>query len=87
MTVYKAINKEAQATADLVGALSNGASTSSMVNGKVTIPITGGAAIPSVLEQPVAVDKTNINDTVIKDGFVTKADVCKGIPAGTDGVR
>jgi D-xylose transport system substrate-binding protein len=87
MTVYKAIDKEAKATADLAAALSNGTSTDSLTNGQtVAVPITGGASIPSVLEAPVAVDKTNINDTVIKDGFVTKADICKGIPAGTDGV-
>ncbi len=87
MTVYKAIDKEAKATADLVGAISNGTSTASLTNGStVKIPITGGTGIPSVLEQPVAVDKTNINDTVIKDGFVTKADVCKGLPAGTGGI-
>ena len=87
MTVYKAIDKEAKAAADLVGAISNGTSTDSLTNGKtVKIPVTGGTSVPSVLEQPVAVDKTNINDTVIKDGFVTKADACKGLPAGTGGV-
>jgi D-xylose transport system substrate-binding protein len=58
-----------------------------LTNGKtVAIPVTGGASIPSVLEAPVTVDKTNINDTVIKDGFVTKAEACKGLPAGTGGV-
>ena len=87
MTVYKAIDKEAKAAADLAGALSNGTPTASLTNGAtVKIPVTGGVGVPSVLEQPVAVDKTNINDTVIKDGFVTKADVCKGLPAGTGGI-
>jgi D-xylose transport system substrate-binding protein len=86
MTVYKAIAKEAMATAQLVAALSQGSSTSSLVNGMTTIPQPSGAAIPSVLETPVAVDKTNIASTVIADGFVSKADVCQGIPAGTDGV-
>jgi D-xylose transport system substrate-binding protein len=87
MTVYKAINLEAKAASDLAAALSNGTSTASLTNGQtVKVPITGGSAIPSVLETPVAVDKTNINQTVIKDGFVTKAQICKGIPAGTDGV-
>ncbi|HEY4383266.1 MAG TPA: substrate-binding domain-containing protein [Ktedonobacteraceae bacterium] len=87
MTVYKAIKKEADAAAQLAAALSNGTDTASMTNGQTTaIPITGGASIPSVLETPVAVDKTNIATTVIADGFVTKSDVCQGIPAGTDGV-
>jgi D-xylose transport system substrate-binding protein len=86
MTVYKAITKEAMATAQLVAAISNGTSTSSIVNGSTTIPQTGGAAIQSVLETPVAVDKTNIASTVIADGFVTKSDVCAGLPAGTGGI-
>src|SRR5579859_5523108 len=56
MTVYKAISKEAMATAQLVAAISNGSNTSSIINGQTTIPQTGGANIPSVLETPVAVD-------------------------------
>jgi len=86
MTVYKAIAKEAMATAQLVAALSQGTSTSSLTNGVTTMNPQGGGAIPSILETPVAVDKTNINSTVIADGFVSKSDVCQGIPAGTDGV-
>lgn len=84
MTAYKAIAKEAQATADLVQAISKGSDVSSIVNGSVKT--SDGTAIKSVLEVPVAVDKSNIATTVIADGYVTKADVCKGIPAGTDGV-
>ena len=86
MTVYKAIAKEAMATAQLVAAISNGTGTSSLVNGQTTIPQTGGANIPSVLETPVAVDKTNIKSTVVADGFVTVQAVCAGLPSGTDGV-
>src|SRR5437588_3698156 len=86
MTVYKAIAQEAMATAQLVAAVSNGTDTSSLINGQTTIPQTGGASIPSVLETPVAVDKTNIKSTVVADGFVTVQDICAGIPAGTDGV-
>jgi D-xylose transport system substrate-binding protein len=86
MTVYKAISKEAMATAQLVAAISNGSSTSSIINGQTTIPQTGGANIPSVLEVPVAVDKTNIQSTVIADGFVTVQQICAGLPSGTDGI-
>lgn len=84
MTAYKAIAKEAQATADLVKAISQGTGVSSLTNGKVKT--SDGTEIPSVLETPVAVDKTNIASTVIADGYVTKAEVCQGIPAGTAGV-
>ncbi len=86
MTVYKAITKEAMATAQLVAAISNGTSTSSIINGKTTVPQTGGADIPSVLETPVAVDKTNIQSTVIADNFVTKSDICAGLPSGAGGI-
>jgi D-xylose transport system substrate-binding protein len=82
MTVYKAINKEAMATAQLVAAISNGTDTSSIINGQTTIPVTGGGNIPSVLETPVAVDKTNIASTVVADGFVTKQQLCAGLPSG-----
>ena len=87
MTVYKAIPKEAMATAQLVAALSKGTDTSTLTNGvTTTVPITGGAAIPSILETPVAVDKTNIQSTVIADGFVKVSDICAGLPSGTGGI-
>lgn len=85
MTVYKAIQKEADATASIVAALSNGTSTASLTNG-ATIALASGANVPSVLETPVAVDKTNIADTVLKDGYVTKDAICQGVPPGTDGI-
>jgi D-xylose transport system substrate-binding protein len=85
MTVYKAISKEAQATADLVAAISKGTDTGTATQGKTTtVPVSGGAPIPSVLETPVAVDKTNIASTVLADGYVTKSDICTGLPAGTN---
>jgi D-xylose transport system substrate-binding protein len=87
MTVYKAIPKEAMATAQLVAALSKGTDPATLTNGvTTTVPITGGAPIPSILETPVAVDKTNIKTTVVADGFVKVADICAGLPSGTDGV-
>jgi D-xylose transport system substrate-binding protein len=44
-----------------------------MVNGKVN---NGKIDVPSVLLVPVAVTKSNINDTVIKDGFWKASDIC-----------
>jgi D-xylose transport system substrate-binding protein len=79
MTVYKPIAQEAKATAELVAALSNGTDTSSLVNGNTTLQ--GGGSIPSVLETPIVVDQKNVADTVIKDGFLTKEQVCKGLSA------
>jgi D-xylose transport system substrate-binding protein len=85
MTVYKAISKEAQATADVVKALVNGQPVTSVATTTTKDPVTG-AEIPTVAETPVAVDKTNIQDTILKDGFWTKAQICQGLPAGTDGI-
>ncbi len=87
MTVYKAVPKEAMATAQLVSALSKGTDTTTLINGTtVTVPITGGANIPSVLETPVAVDISNIKSTVIADNYVTAAQICAGLPSGTGGI-
>ena len=82
MTVYKAIIKEAQATADIVKALHDGTTPTTTTTSQTT----DGGSIPTVLETPVAVDKTNINQTVIKDNYVDKTLDCQGVPAGTDGV-
>lgn len=85
MTVYKEISKEVNATVSLVKAINGGTDTTSLTNG-ATVKTQDGSTIPSILEQPVSVDKSNIASTVIASGFVTKSDVCGGIPAGTDGV-
>ncbi|GCE16189.1 ABC transporter substrate-binding protein [Tengunoibacter tsumagoiensis] len=84
MTVYKNISKESSSTADLVAAISKGTDTASITNGLTVKNPKGSKAIASVLAQAVIVDKSNIIDTVLKDGFVTKADICKNLPAGTD---
>ena len=83
MTIYKPINQEAQATADIVKALNAGTTPTNVTSKSAT---TDGGSVPSLLLAPIAVDKTNITTTVLKDGFVTKAAICAGIPAGTDGV-
>ena len=85
MTVYKAIPKEAQAVTDLVKAISNGSDTASITKGATTKTEDGGA-IPSVLETPVAVSKSNISSTVIAEGYVTASQICAGLPKGTAGV-
>ena len=82
MTVYKPIAKEADATGQLVAAISKGSDTSSLINGQTATQ--GGANIKSALETPESVDKSNIATTVIQDGFVTKAALCANLPAGTD---
>jgi D-xylose transport system substrate-binding protein len=74
MTVYKAIKKEADAASQLAVGLAKGE--------KPAAPNTlkdpeSGADVPSVLLQPVAITKDNIND-VLADGFVKKEELCTG---------
>jgi len=77
MTVEKNYALEARGTAQLVAAISNGTDTASITNGATTATTDGGN-IPSVLETPVSIDKSNWQQ-VITDGLMTKADVCKGL--------
>jgi len=74
MTVYKAVKQEADAAAKLAVGLAKGE--------QQTAPDTikdpqSGRDVPSVLLQPVAITIDNIND-VVKDGYVTKEQLCTG---------
>jgi len=82
MTVEMNPSLEVQGTARLVGALARGTSTAALVNG--SLQITDGSPVPAVLETPIAVDRENIDETVIADGSVTTAQLCTGLPAGTN---
>ncbi|HEY2603927.1 MAG TPA: substrate-binding domain-containing protein [Thermoleophilaceae bacterium] len=73
MTVYKAVKKEADAASQVAIALAKGQTPNAPDQTK-----NGSAQTPSVLLTPVAVTKSNINDTVIKDGFLTKNEICVG---------
>ncbi len=85
MTVYKPIAKEAQSVGDLVKALNNGSDINALTKGVTTSTFDGGN-IPSILDTPISVNHTNISSTIIADHFLTKNDICDGIPAGTAGV-
>jgi len=76
MTIYKALNQEASAAAELAVALARGSGPpAGMVNGKVP---NGKKDVPSVLLVPVAVTKDNVKATVVADGFWTAAQICQG---------
>jgi D-xylose transport system substrate-binding protein len=85
MTVYKPIAQEAQSTGELVKAIFNGTSPDSLTNGQTAETYNGGT-IPAILDTPISVDSGNIESTVIADKYLSKNDICQGIPAGTDGV-
>jgi D-xylose transport system substrate-binding protein len=74
MTVYKAVKKEADAAAELAIALLKGEKGETNATSKDP---EGNRDVPSVLLEPVAITKANVND-VVKDGFVTKAQLCTG---------
>jgi D-xylose transport system substrate-binding protein len=76
MTVYKAIQKEADAASKLAIALAKGQKPpAGLVNGKSD---DGSRQVPSVLLEPVSVTKDNITDTVVKDGYLKKEEICAG---------
>jgi D-xylose transport system substrate-binding protein len=73
MTVYKAVKKEADAAAKVAIALAKGQTPNAPAQTQ-----NGSTQTPSVLLTPVAVTKSNIKDTVIKDGFLKRSEICVG---------
>ncbi|MBD2081190.1 sugar ABC transporter substrate-binding protein [Leptolyngbya sp. FACHB-17] len=84
MTIYKPIAKEAQVTAQLVAALSKGSEPGAIVNGQTALK--SGGQVASALITPIAVDKTNVQQTVLADGYLNKAQVCNGLSGDTTGI-
>ena len=75
MTVYKPIQKLATRAAGIAMALSGGTSLpyDTLIDNK------SGEMIPSYIEAPTAVYKTNMEETVIKDGFHSSEDVYRNV--------
>lgn len=70
MTVYKPIIRLAPAAVDAAVALAKGEklnTTRTVNNGRIEVP--------SILIEPISVDKTNIDETVVKDGFQKREDI------------
>jgi D-xylose transport system substrate-binding protein len=76
MTVYKAIKPEAEAAAELAVALVRGEEPpADLVTGETD---NGMKQVPSVLLEPIAVTKENINDTIVADQFYSVDEICSG---------
>jgi D-xylose transport system substrate-binding protein len=74
MTIYLAIKQQAERAAQLAVAAGRGEKPPS---GLVTDETDNGAGqVPTVLLDPIAVTKDNINDTIIKDEFHTADEIC-----------
>lgn len=72
MTVYKPVALLANRAAEAAVAMAKGEkveTTSKVNNGKIDVP--------SILLEPISVDKANLDATVIKDGFHSKEEVYK----------
>ncbi|MCD1257303.1 D-xylose ABC transporter substrate-binding protein [Paenibacillus athensensis] len=75
MTVYKPIEKLAETAADLAVKMAKGEAIyadKSVNNRKIDVP--------SILLEPIAVDASNIDATIIADGFHKREDVYKKTP-------
>lgn len=76
MTVYKPIKALATKAAEMaVSVAKNG-----KVDGAASKVNNGKIDVPSVLLDPISVDKSKLVDTVIKDGFHKLEDVYKNVP-------
>jgi D-xylose transport system substrate-binding protein len=75
MTVYQPIKQLAAKAAELAVPLAQGKPAPGIAKDKVN---NGEKDVASVLIDTKAVDKSNIKDTVIADGFVTAAQLCTG---------
>src|SRR6185295_12057425 len=75
MTVYKSIQPLANGAVDAAIKLARGeqvATTETIDNGK--------KAVPAILLEPVAVDRNNLVNTLVKDGYHTLEEICAGLP-------
>jgi D-xylose transport system substrate-binding protein len=76
MTVYQPIKQIASISAELAVPLAQGKKPpANLATAKVN---NGAKDVPSALVNTLVVTKDNIKDTVIKDGFVTPAQLCVG---------
>ena len=74
MTVYKAVKPEAQDAARMAVALASGDPLpAGLINQHIS---NGKESVPSRILTPVSVTKSNIESTVVKDGYWTPAQIC-----------
>jgi D-xylose transport system substrate-binding protein len=74
MTVYQPLKEIAGKSAEIAVPLAQGKPVPAGITTSKTD--NGAGQVPSVLVPTLAINKDNINDTVIKDGFLKASDVC-----------
>lgn len=72
MTVYKPVKNLATRSAEVAVAIARGEKFET--NAKIN---NGRIDVPSILLEPISVDKSNLDETVIKDGFQKREEVYK----------
>ncbi|MDX6727040.1 MAG: D-xylose transport system substrate-binding protein [Baekduia sp.] len=75
-TVYQPLKIIASKSAEIAVPLAQGKPVPAGITTSKTD--NGAGQVPSVLVPTLSVDKSNVNDTVIKDGFLKPADICTG---------
>jgi D-xylose transport system substrate-binding protein len=75
MTVYQPIKKIAETAAELAVPLAQGKKPPAIAKARVN---NGREQVPSVLLDTITITKDNIEDTVIKDGFLKPSQICTG---------
>ena len=77
MTVYKSIQPLANGAVDAAIKLARGE------NLETTDTIDNGfKKVPAILLEPIAVDRNNLLDTVVKDGYHKLEEICAGLATG-----
>lgn len=76
MTVYKAIQPEAELAAEMVVALATGEDLDTSDHEVTEMEDAAGESVDAVLLEPTAVTLDNIGDTVLSDGYHTLEDIC-----------
>jgi ABC-type xylose transport system substrate-binding protein len=76
MTVYKAIQPEAQVAAAMAVALATGTDPELGEYSLTDVEDANGETVPSVLLDPIAVTEENVGDTVVSDGIYSIEEIC-----------
>jgi D-xylose transport system substrate-binding protein len=78
MSIYKPIKPLADSAVDAAVKLARG----EQVSAPESVKANDGSSIPSILHEPVNIDKANLMQTVVKDGYHKYDDVYKNVPPG-----
>jgi D-xylose transport system substrate-binding protein len=76
MTIYKPLTKEAAKAAEMAILLAR----KQPIPDKTVGVNNGKKDVPSILLEPIAVDKGNIMQTVVADGYHKLEDICRDLP-------